>query len=242
MKLKIYTILLLNLIASLPSFGETLGVFTSSMTQARQLKRNLRQDPLLKDHRILVFSRQRDFDRAAKFEKFDFTILPSRYPVRSDQYEALFQLTRQGAATFRYQIITLEERWRDIKSSPPILGAFDELGRRNMNQFAKSIFPKYQFKRIKLSGKLKDLYPMLALGNVEVIMIDPQVLETIRKDSKATPILIDQSEPVALPKIFVKKGHKSPLNTTLANLKKATLQALGVDDLKRITSEGGTSR
>lgn len=215
---------------------ETLGVFLATEISPNQLERVLKKDKALQDFDIKVYSQIKDFTIANEVDPFDFVILPSVFFKFNKNFQASYQFTYKGEKTFRYHVLSLEKEWTVQRMQEGTVGLIEEVERQHSKILVQEILEGKYFKRMKQVSRVQDLYPMLALGNSNYILISPNVWEGVQKTISAQPIMIIKTLELNYPQLGYASQKKDLAAKVkdLAKLSKDSIETLGFSALEQI--------
>ncbi len=222
-------------LSSRSALAETLGFYLPHIYSVQTMEKIFKADPVLGKYDIMVFSKIRDFLRAHAQNPFDIAILPGSFGVHYDDFQAVLSLRKGGGDTLHFKLLALNKNWDKKNLDRGVVGVVDEIGdRKKFKSYAKELLPQ-KVKRFKRIAKASDLYPMLALENVDYILMTAEDLQQVQKELKSKPFEVMHSKPVESPKIYQRKGISIDVEV-LKGIQAKTLKQLGYDQLAQIKS------
>ncbi len=215
---------------------QSLGVFLASESNPLDVEKALKKDKIFSQFDITVFAQYKDFELAVAKVPFDIAILPSIYfkTSKDKAYSPGLQFTRKGEMHFRYQVFSMDKDWDIKRLGEGSIGFVEEIDRQQAKVLVKDLLDGKEFKRIKPVPRSQDLYPMLALGNSNYIMISPWVWESVKRDLVAEPNKVVTTLEIPYPQLgyLTKKGELAKGLKDFLAIGKDALEALGFDGIK----------
>jgi hypothetical protein len=211
---------------------EKLGIYYPTVKAPKDVQRSFAEDPALKDLKVLAFGTFEDFQTAVVSDDITFALVPSAYIRYFDDFEALYQLTLDGQASFQEIVVSLDPAWNEQKLSEGIVGTINTVGRDKTRKMVEDRLSGRNFKRLKQVSKIADLYPLLALGNAQYAIFSPHDLDLVKKEFASKPIQVLRTAEVLHPVIAVRKDRKGRNSGFFLKLSPTTLKALGVNGVK----------
>ncbi len=211
---------------------EKLGIFYPSVKPSKEVQKTFAEDAALKDIKVLAFASFEDFQTAVTSEDITYALVPSAYFQYFSEFEAIYQLTQDGQASFRNIVVSLDPSWNEEKFSQGIVGAINTVGRDKTKTMVEEICAGKKVKRVKQVSKIADLYPLLALGNAQYAIFSPHDLELVKSEFASKPIQAFRTSEVQLPLIGIRKTKKGHSADFFLKLNPTTLRLLGVNGVK----------
>jgi hypothetical protein len=211
---------------------EKLGIYYPTVKPAKDVQKAFADDPALKNLKVLAFGTFEDFQTSVVSDDITFALVPSAYIRYFDDFEALYQLTLDGQASFQEVVVSLDPAWNEEKLSQGIVGAINTIGRDKTRKMVDDRLNGRSFKRLKQVSKIADLYPLLALGNAQYAIFSPHDLDLVKKEFASKPIQVLRTAEVLHPIIAVRKSRKGRSSNFFLKLSPTTLKTLGVNGIK----------
>ncbi|WP_141736656.1 hypothetical protein [Oligoflexus tunisiensis] len=214
---------------------DKLGIFYPSVKSPKEVQKAFGDDPALKHLKVLAFGTFEDFQTAVTTEDITFALVPSAYIRYFDDFEAAWQLTLDGKATFQEVVVSLDPTWNEAKLGQGIVGVINTVGRDKTRKMVNDLLGGRSFKRLKQVSKIADLYPLLALGNAQYAIFSPHNLDLVKAEFASKPIQVLRTAEVLHPLIAVRKSRKGREGNHFLKLSSRTLETLGVDGVKNFS-------
>lgn len=211
---------------------EKLGIYYPTVKPPKDVQRSFAEESALKDLKVLAFGSFEDFQTAVVSDDITFALVPSAYIRYFNDFEALYQLTLDGQASFQEIVVSLDPAWNEQKLSEGIVGTINTVGRDKTRKMVEDRLNGRSFKRLKQVSKIADLYPLLALGNAQYAIFSPHDLDLVKKEFASKPIQVLRTAEVLHPVIAVRKDRKGRNSSFFLKLSPTTLKALGVNGVK----------
>jgi hypothetical protein len=220
-----------------PTLGKSFAIFVPVIEETKEVEKAFKADATLSETNVMAFSKFRDFSGMKKLSNFEYALLPSTYLDYYDDYTPIYQVTKGNKSSFEYLIVSLERKWNLDNLKNGVIGLVDIVGRLNTKPFLSKLLNNKAFRRIRRVSKARDLYPMLALGNVNYILVSPYNFARIQKNTQAKHFMVLKSIKVKYPMIFVRKGSKATQSKNFKNIDSSTLKVLGFDSIVAIAGD-----
>lgn len=207
----------------------SLAVYYPSLNPVKE-----RQDSLSEETGIetTVFARFRDFNDFINDKNPDYIIAPSSFEKFNNSYIPILKFFHEEELTFKYYILSLNNKWNSKNINTAKLGVVEELERTHFkNYFGDKL--QIQANIIKSVSKPEDLFPLLAFNSVDIIIVSSLDYAKLKEQFTIKTIKIMESKPVSLPYIFRNSKLRSTQGISqLESLSKKTLKILGFTKLK----------
>jgi hypothetical protein len=225
----VYFLLLVTLVNSV---AEKLQVYSTSTIPVKVREKALKKDSSLKAIDITVFGKFNEFASSLKSSKPKFLITPAQFPHYHPDYKAVYQFTKNDEATFKFLVLSLQDKksLKDIATAS--VGIVDELGRKNTSSFVKKNIG--DFKRIKRVTKTDDLMPLLVLENADFIIIRPENYNSIKAKFTTQTYLAGESKEIHYPVICVLKDTSETEIKKIGKISPMTIKSLGFDQIREL--------
>ena len=213
-----------------------LAVFYPTTVPAQQLEHVLKADKALAGIAVTAFAKYRDFSFDLTADAPTYVIVPSAFARFDKRYRPVLQFTHAGRKTFRYEVLSLGGKWTAANFAKGSVGIVGQLERRQMKAYVDDLTKGgTPFRSFETVTKVEDLLPLLALENVNYILIEPENYETLKGQLATKVIKVGESVEVDEPVLCVQasgRGDAGPFR----KLSPGTLKGLGFDG---VTSAGG---
>ena len=214
-----------------PSFAEVqVGIYIPTWRSPKEIENALKGDKALKAVKPVVFGKYKEFTTSNKGVKFPILIVPKSHADFSKDCKPLLQFAAADGKNFKFVFVSLDKKWKASNVTKGKLGVVDELGRKNMKKFTQTVSGQ-KFGKIKRVTKVEDLVPLLALGNVDHIMIRPDNLNHAKTNFKSTFYEIFKSNPVSHPIVCLSDQSKKSVAMSFQKMSKSTLKKIGFSSI-----------
>ncbi|MFK7824175.1 MAG: hypothetical protein AB8G05_08460 [Oligoflexales bacterium] len=219
------------LLHSLPLLAEIqVGIFLPTWRSPKEIENAIKGDKALKKMKPVVFAKYKEFLTSNKGVQFPILIVPKSHAEYGGNCTPILQFQANNSKQFKFAFVSLDKKWKSSNIIKGKLGVVDELGRKNMKKFTQQV-SGIKFKKIKRVTKVEDLVPLLALGNVDHIMIRPDNLKHAKTNFKSTFYEIMKSNAVSNPIVCVSDQSKKSVAMSFKKMSKSTLKKIGFSSI-----------
>jgi hypothetical protein len=211
-----------------------LAVFYPSSKSSKHREKSLKKIFSKNQVKPVVFAKYKEFSSLIKRENIPLIMAPSSFGVNNKDYRPLYQFQNNKKDQFQYLVISLDKNLKLNKIKK--IGVVQELKRKKMNKFVKEILNKKNI-RISRVMKAEDIFLLLALENVDSILVTPEQLSHMKKQYKSKLYFFKTKKLIKYPQLYIKKGLNIKDYEEISRLGEKNLINLGFSGINKLNSK-----